>query len=174
MMNTCKLEDIFRFAIEMEEQGKIFYDTVSTYTEDQKIKKLFGYLKDQEEKHAKTFLKFYNLYSKKKLSFSLNEHSAEVLDVLLRGLLLPDISEVRDTLAKNKNEDIISIIRISMDVEINTVIFYQRLKEIIGEEETDKALDKIIKEEESHLVKLKNLRADLDPLYASLEYGKFF
>jgi rubrerythrin len=158
----------------MEEQGKIFYDTVSTYAEDQKTKKLFDYLKDQEEEHAKTFLKFCNLYSKKKSSFSLDEHSEGVLDTLLRGLLLPDISEVRDTLAKKKSEGILSIIKIAMDVELNTIIFYQKLKEAIGEKETGEALHKIIKEEESHLVKLKNLRANLDPFYAGIEYGRFF
>jgi rubrerythrin len=61
-----------------------------------------------------------------------------------------------------------------MDVELNTIIFYQKIKEFIRSKQAKEALDKIISEEERHLVKLKNIRLDLDPSYAGIKYGKFF
>ena len=171
-MKTYNLEDIFKFAINMEGQGKVFYDAVSDNTEDKKAKELFSYLGKQETEHAKTFGRLYNIYAKKGSSFSADEHFEEVLDTLFRGLLVPDISEVRDALVRKKR--ITSIIKIGMDVELNTILFYKKLKESIGAGEAGKALEKIIAEEENHLVRLKNLRIDVDPFYAGIEYAKFF
>ena len=42
-----------------------------------------------------------------------------------------------------------------MDVELNTVIFYKRIKEVIKSQEVKSALDKILKEEEKHLIRLR-------------------
>lgn len=61
-----------------------------------------------------------------------------------------------------------------MEVEINTIIFYQKIKEMVKVKQVKQVLDKIIQEEERHLIKLKNIRLDLDPFYAAIKYGKFF
>ena len=173
-MNTYALEDIFKFAINTEEQGRQFYETASQCVRQKSVKNVFSYLARAEAKHARVFLKFCKIYAKKKSFFKVDEAFEEVLDGLLRGLSLPDISEVRDTLIKHRQEELISIIKIAMDVELNTILFYQKLKEGVRGVEPRAALDKIIKEEEQHLVKLKNLRLDCDPFYAGLKYGKFF
>jgi rubrerythrin len=173
-MKTYNLEDVFKFAINMEEQGRQFYEVAAQYARKKNIKNLFSYLAKAEVKHAKVFLKFHKIYAKKKTFFTVDETFEEVLDGLLRGLLLPDISEVRDMLLKRRRQELISIIKIAMDVELNTILFYQKLKEVLGRKQPKQALDKIIKEEEQHLIKLKNLRLDFDPFYAGLRYGKFF
>ena len=172
-MKTYKLEDIFKFAFNVEEHGKRFYQAASIYARDKDIKGLFLYLSKAEVKHAKIFLKFYKIYSKKNSFFPADERFEELLDTLFRGMLFPDISEIRDVLAK-KSKRILSILKIAMEVETNTIIFYQNIKELIRPAQVKLALDKIIKEEQKHLIKLKNLRVDLDPLYAGIQYGRFF
>lgn len=171
-MKTYKLEDIFKFAIDLEKQGERFYKIATDYTSKKETKELFTYLSRWEAKHALTFSKFQRVYLKKKLYFLADERFELLSEVLLRGMVFPDISEVRDKLKKEEN--IVSIIKMAMDVETNTILFYQRFKELLKQKELEKALDKIIREEENHLLKLKNLRLDLDPLYAGLKYGKFF
>lgn len=173
-MKSYNICDIFRFAINMEDQGKVFYENASLCTEDKRSAKLFSYLQKQEINHSKVFGRLKEAYSKKRVFFNVDNDFEEVVDTLLRGLLLPDISEVRDVLKKNRNSGLVSIIKIAMEVELNTIIFYKKLKEILKQKIIQKALDRIISEEESHLVELKNVRLDLDPLYAGLKYGKFF
>jgi rubrerythrin len=172
-MKTYKLEDIFKFACRTEEQGKVFYETTATSAQDKEIKDLFLYLSKAEITHAKTFLKFYNLYSKTHSTFPADERFEELLDVLLRGVLFPDISEMQSILTR-ENKRLVSILKLAMEVETNTIIFYRNIKEVIRTPEVKEALYIIIKEEEDHLIKLKNLRVDLDPLYAGIKYGKFF
>jgi len=171
-MKTYKLKDIFGFSVNVEEQGHNFYEKVTDCTGDKRIKKLFDYLGKQEVEHAKVFLKFHHLYSKGDTSIEAGDELIDVLDVVIRGLIFPDISEVRDSLAKE--EGLVNVLKIAMEVELNSIIFYQKVKDLIKSKQAKQALGKIINEEESHLVKLKDLRMDFDPLYAGLKYGKFF
>ncbi|MCQ9205659.1 MAG: ferritin family protein [Omnitrophica bacterium] len=171
-MKTYSLKSIFRFALNTEEKGNVFYQDVARYTQDKDIKKLFNYLSKQEIKHAKTFLKLYHSCADKKNIFLANPELSEVLDAIFRGLIFPDISEVRDSTVKK--DALVRILKIAMDVEINTIIFYDRMKECIKSYKIKEILSKIITEEEKHLVKLKKMRINLDPTYAKIIYGKFF
>ena len=173
-MKSYNLSDIFKFAINMEDQGEVFYENVSLYAKDKSSKNLFSYLQKQEMEHSRTFKRLSDSYAKKRIFFNVDTEFDEVIDTLLRGLLLPDISEVRDVLRKDRKDGLVSIIKIAMEIELNTIIFYKKLKEILKPKILKTVLDKIISQEESHLVKLKNVRLDLDPLYAGLKYGKFF
>lgn len=173
-MKTYKIEEIFRVAINLEEQGKSFYETSADYTDIKTIKTIFSNLAKAEVKHAKTFFKLYRIYSKKRVTFSADERFEELMDTFLRELIFPDISEVRDSLFKKDKDNLVAIIKIAMDIELNTIIFYQRIKELIRPIQVKKTLTKIIKEEEKHLINLKNLRLELDQLYAGIKYGKFF
>ena len=173
-MKSYKLEEVFRLAINMEEQGRNFYQAASQYARQKSIKNLFSFLAKEEVRHAKVFLKLYKIYARKKSFFPVDARLEEFLDTLLRGLLVPDIAEVRDALLKNNKSKLTALIRIAMDVELNTILFYQKLKEIVRGPAVKEALTKIIREEEKHLVRLKNVRLDLDPFYAGLQYGTFF
>ena len=171
-MKTYALRDIFKFIIAVEEEGNAFYKAVATATEGKLLKDLFISLSKQEVKHAKIFLKLYKSYDEKGVNFTAGEELSELLDTLMRGLLFPDISEVRDALRKKR--DLVSVIKIAMDVELNTILFYQRIKELLAQKQTKAILQKVIAEEEKHLIRLKNTRLEFDALYAGLRYGKFF
>jgi len=173
-MKTYKIEDIFRLSINLEEQGKKFYEVAAKEAEEKRIQNLFIYLARAEVKHAKTFFKLYKIYAKKNGTFPADERFDDFLDTVVRGLLFPDISEIRDTLSNKGKKNIINMVKIAMDIETNTIIFYQKIRELVRPLKIKEALNKIIKEEEKHLIKLKNLRLDLDPLYAGITYGKFF
>lgn len=173
-MSQHRLEEIFKFAFQVEIQGKKFYANVSGFAQKKQAQDVFAYLSKAEEKHARIFQNFFNIYVKKKTSFTADDGFAELLDALARGLLFPDLTEMQYILNKDEKENITAIIKIAMDVEVNTILFYQRIKERIRQKPVQNAVNKIIKEEESHLVDLRNLRLDLDPLYAGLQYGRFF
>lgn len=92
----------------------------------------------------------------------------------MRGMLFPDIGAAKDALGQTDRKPLVSLAKVAMDVETNTILFYQEMSSLIEEAETKNALSKIIKEEQDHLIKIKNIRVDLDPFYASVKYGRFF
>ena len=172
-MNTYALRDVFKFIIGIEEQGNAFYKLVAVSLSTRSLKDLFTYLAKQEVKHAKVFLKLYEKHAEKNAVFSASEELSEFLDTLTRGLFFPDLAEVRDAL-KNKKEAASAMVKIAMDVELNTILFYRQINELMASPEIKSVIDEVIGEEENHLARLKRARLDVDPLYAVLRYGKFF
>lgn len=173
-MKAYALADIFKFVVGVEEEGNVFYKTVAASMTVKRLKDLFTSLAAQEVKHAKIFLKLYKAHAGKNTDFSASEELSELLDTLTRGLLFPDLSEVRDTLAGKSRDAAVAVIRIAMEVELNTILLYRTIRELLAESQTKAVLDAVIQEEEKHLVRLKRVRLDIDPLYAGLRYGKFF
>ena len=61
-----------------------------------------------------------------------------------------------------------------MQTEKNSILLYSELSKLTRDKEQKKILEKITKEEKAHLVMVRGLRADFDPMYAALKFGRFF
>jgi rubrerythrin len=173
-MKTYKLEDVFKFAVDVEEQGIRFYDDAAMQAENGEAKDLFIWLAKQEMKHARRFLKFHNSYSRRGASFKADARLDGLLGTYMRGMLFPDLADVKEALGRKNRNPLLSLVKIAMEVETNSVLFYGEMKSILDEDETKDVLSKIIKEEQGHLIKLKALRLELDPYYTALKYGNWF
>ena len=57
MANVFAGNEIVEMGIQIEKNGKDFYDTVLAQTKDEKAKNIFKYLAGEEEKHIITFQK---------------------------------------------------------------------------------------------------------------------
>ena len=55
MGNVFSGSEIAEMGIQIEKNGKDFYNTLGTQSKDQKAKKVFEYLAQEEEKHIATF-----------------------------------------------------------------------------------------------------------------------
>lgn len=173
-MKTYKLEDIFGFAVEVEEQGQRFYEAASADAKTDEEKDLFAYLSKAETKHAKRFLKFQASYARKGGAVTADAHFSALLDTLMRGMIFPDRAKLREAIGQRDRNPLLSLIRIAMEVEANSVMFYQEMSSLLAEAEAKEALAKIVKEEQGHLIKLKQRRLEVDPYYAALKYGSWF
>jgi len=173
-MKTYQLEDIFKFAVDVEEQGKQFYDAGSLQAEKDEVKDLFAWLAKEEMKHAKKFLKFQKGYSRKGGSFKADARLDELLNTYMRGMIFPDPTDLQEVLGRKDRNPMLSLVKAAMGVETNSVLFYEEMKSLLGEEETKDALSRIIKEEQGHLIKLKGVRLELDPYYSAIKYGSWF
>ncbi len=173
-MKTCQLEDVFQFAVDVEEQGQRFYDAGSAQAEKDEVKDLFTWLAKEEMKHAKRFLKFQKSYSRKKKSFQADARLDGLLNTYMRGMIFSDLAGLKEVLGRKDRSPMLSLVRAAMDVETNSILFYEEMKSLLAEEETKDALSKIVKEEQGHLVKLKGVRLELDPYYSAIKYGSWF
>lgn len=173
-MKTYKLEDIFQFAVDVEEQGKRFYDAGSGQAEKDEVRDLFAWLAKEEMKHAKKFLKFQEAYSRKGGSFQADARLDGLLNTYMRGMIFPDLADLKEVLGRKDRNPMLSLVKAAMGVETNSILFYEEMKALLGEEETKDALSKIVKEEKGHLIKLKGVRLELDPYYSAIKYGSWF
>jgi rubrerythrin len=173
-MKTYQLEDIFKFAVDVEEQGKRFYEAGSLQAEKDEVKDLFAWLAKEEMKHAKKFLKFQKSYSRKGGSFKADARLDELLNTYMRGMIFPALTDLQEDLGRKDRNPMLSLVKAAMGVETNSVLFYEEMKSLLGEEETKDALSRIIKEEQGHLIKLKGVRLELDPYYSAIKYGSWF
>jgi len=173
-MKTYPLEDVFKFAVDVEEQGKRFYDAGSLQAEKDEVKDLFAWLAKEEMKHAKKFLRFQKAYSRKEESFKADARLDGLLNTYMRGMIFPDLPDLKEVLGRKDRNPMLSLVKAAMGVETNSILFYEEMKSLLGEEETKDALSKIIKEEQGHLIKLKGVRLELDPYYSAIRYGSWF
>jgi len=167
-MRVCTISDVCNWAIQIEQQGELFYEQASGYSDDKDLRKLLVYLKNQEIKHIRRFTALNNAFSKKKSPFTVDQQFENLLDAFMRGMAFFDVSEVRDKISRGKKAGTKDLLRLAMDVELNTLLFYQKLSEYIRSKPAKSALSAIIREEESHLIKLRNLRKEKDPLYGQI------
>lgn len=159
--------DIMAWAVNIEQQGEMFYEKALNVSTEKEAQKLFGYLRDQEIKHARRFAQLAKRPRRRKGSFRAEGQFEDLLDAFMRGMAFFDVSEVRGA-AVGRKDTLCKLLKLAMDVEINTLIFYQKIKEYMKEKPAKDTLNLIIREEEKHLIKLKNMRMEKDPLYAGL------
>jgi rubrerythrin len=92
----------------------------------------------------------------------------------MRGMIFPGLADLREVLGQKDHNPVLLLVRAAMGVETNSILFYEQMKALLGEEETKDALSKIVREEQGHLIKLKSMRLELDPYYSTLRYGRWF
>lgn len=160
-MKLYTLSDVFGFAVKIEERGEQFYRAALEYVRGDDAYKLFSLFARQEAAHAKVFLHFANKYSKDQNVFYEDEQVKQYLEVIIEGLFFPSRLSVEEMLNKTLNESkldyILSLVSIAINLEAKTILFYQKLQEIIDKKGIKDGLQKIIIEEERHLRKLKKM-----------------
>ncbi len=55
MVNIFSPQEILRIAVKVEEKGRNLYGELETNTKNEKLKKIWKYLKEQEELHREIF-----------------------------------------------------------------------------------------------------------------------
>jgi len=149
-----KPSEIFQFAIRIEENGELFYKTISQKIDSQEVKELFGVLANEETEHRKTYE---SMLSKIESYDPPETYPGEYYDYL-RAYADNHIFP-REKFSK-EIENITnaeSALNFAMAREIESILYYQELKNIVPESEKPK-IDKIIAEERKHYVKLSGCK----------------
>lgn len=146
------LKDICEIAIKIEKNGEKVYRNAQMEVKDPELKKLLGWMADEEAKHANWFE---NL--SKNFNFPVQHPQIEALG---KSLLEDSVGSQSFSLSENKLIKEASfnwVIDQSIEFEKDTIIFYEMLREFIGDNEILKQLELIISEEQRHINKLSML-----------------
>jgi rubrerythrin len=154
-----RASEIFDMAVGVEEQGIAFYQAAQTVIPSQ-IDDVLNYLIDQQRVHAETFLR---MKEEVKDDFLLPEsypgERANYMNSFTRDQVFFDPLQA---LKQFKNvADELDAIRIAVDYERRSILFYAWIKQIVRKSEAD-VIDKIIAEEHLHISRLLKLRQEIE------------
>jgi len=163
MAVTFNADEIFEMAEEIERNGAGFYRDAAKITADGKTKKMLLDLAAMEDGHLKTFQQM-----RKELKDQ--EKEQVVFDPDNEGMLyLQSMADSHGAEGKKSvllkltgKETIKEVLETAVGAEMNSVVFYTGLKELVPSGLARDRVETIIKEEMGHLAILKLKLAELD------------
>ncbi len=153
-MGLFNISEVFEFAIQIEETGENFYRKVANQTTDDNVKKVFTFLADQEINHKKIFQEMSAKYDKYEPPESYSGEYFAYLKSYVENLIFNKNKEKEILDAK----DVSSVIDFATRIELDSILYYQDVKEFLSQSQT-KDIEKIIEEEKKHFIMLSNMKA---------------
>ncbi len=155
MYSTKELIDI---AIGIEETGFYFYSTFKNKFRDESFKKIFQFLADEELRHKDVFSGM--LKELKDTQGLFTEEYYSYLKAIGTTRVFSnkdDIDKIAPSLHKPSD-----IIKIAMDAERDSIVWYSELKEIYRDDvKSLDILERLINEERKHVLTLLDLKEKL-------------
>ncbi len=154
MSMEYSIQEIIRFAIEIEKDGEFFYNTFAKNSEEPKFSGLFNKLKEEEIKHRGIY---------ENLLDSLGPDTNEYLFHLENEYVAYLHSFIENTIFDKNNIDILlkqltsvqKIIEHAISKENESIDFYTKMKELLSQGNM-KIVDEIISEEYKHIEILRS------------------
>ena len=153
-MSLFEPSEVFQFAIRIEENGEKFYRQMVQKFEDPKVKELFSYLADEEVKHKKTYEEMVSKIEKYEPFETFPGEYFAYLRAYADKIIFTQ-KEFDEEIAKIK--DINAALDYAINAELNSILYYQEVKNLVSENQRS-TIDKIIEEERRHFVKLSEIK----------------
>lgn len=166
-------KSIIDYAMTQEREGMTFYNKASRKFKNQELKKLFAKLATEEKKHLESFRSLKAEVTQKNVDERFRSTGVGAyLEALIREGLFPKDDGL------SKRIDGIDSVReacvLAMQAEKNAILLYSELAKASKDKGQKKMFDQLIREEKSHVTMVGQVRADYDPAYAALKFGRFF
>jgi len=153
-MSLFEPSEVFQFAIRIEENGEKFYRQMVQKFEDPKVKELFSYLADEEIKHKKIYEEMVSKIEKYEPFETFPGEYFAYLRAYADKIIFTQ-KEFDEEIAKIK--DINAALDYAINAELNSILYYQEVKNLVSENQRS-TIDKIIEEERRHFVKLSEIK----------------
>jgi rubrerythrin len=164
---------VFDFAMKAEKDGMDFYTQAARKFKEPELRDLFLKLAKEETKHLETFVGLKARAEKKGADLCFRtEQAGDYLEAILREGFFPKGDSMTRRLAGVGSVG--EACAIAMDAEKNAVLLYSELAKLSREKEQKKVFEDLAKEERSHITMVGTARADHDPAYAAMKFGRFF
>jgi len=159
MIDTVKIQTInsieaaIDVAIRVEQAGRDFYAKAREAARDPRCRTLFSFLAAEEERHLGAYRAMMEdvtggAFQQDVLVGEYGMYVEMLGREITGGLTLDECTSLEDTLD------------MAVTLEKNTLLFYNELARLAKDEALREAVERIIKEEQGHLVKLADFRAD--------------
>lgn len=150
--------EIFDIAVQIEKNGENFYRKAAATASDPTLRKLLLWLADAEVQHRETFLELKATLSQREEDLWI----AEMSGTFLRNAV-DDHAFSLDDIDFNSVHDKQSLIRIALELEHDSITFYELVSSFVDDPQTLQHLQRIIAEEREHIELLEQRRQSLRP-----------
>lgn len=149
--------EVYQIAISVEENGEMFYREVCKRFDekrDDNIIKLFNFLADAETLHKNTFEEMLSTFEEYEIEQSFPEEYFVYLKKYIGNNLF-----TKEALKRSISKMVIvdDVIEFAKRRELDTILFYQEIKNLVPEEQKEK-IDYLIEQERDHFKRLSDLQ----------------
>lgn len=158
MGNVFSGNEIVEIGIQIENNGRDFYNTLTTKTKKENAKEIFKYLAGEEEKHIATFKKILDSVGKYEPP---EAYPGEYFAYMnrLAGEYIFTQKDKGSKLAKETKDDS-EAVQMGIGFEKDSITFYDGMKKVVPEYD-HKILNELIAQEQGHLRQLTELKKGL-------------
>jgi rubrerythrin len=158
MPEIFKAAEILKTAIRIEENGIIFYREMLNKFKAQELQEIFSFLADEDERHRKIFEE---MLSKTEQYEMTDSYSGEY-EAYLHAFADEHVFSKEKTgqLMANKVKDIKEAIQFGIEVELDSINYYQEIKRFVSDYQKT-VIEKIVDEERGHFLKLSGIKKSL-------------
>ncbi len=157
-------DEIFQIAIEIEDNGRIFYEKAREFVDDKDVKELFSYLALQESEHKKTFLAMKSDLPDSSRETTLWDPDNET-DQYLKMMADMNVFNNKESLEGRLAEisDLPQALRLAIQFEKDSILFYLFMQDFTTDASGKDRINALIGEEKAHLRELaRRLRKHSD------------
>ena len=148
-----------RLGMEIETRGKEFYRVAYEQASQQEQKDLFLFLMQEEVQHLETFTKMFNIIAARKEASSaeylFDADTSRYLTVLAESHVFPKKDQAQAVIGELKT--VKAILQTAMQAEKDSVLLYDEMAIHSKFEESRKIFTVLKAEEQSHVVKLREM-----------------
>lgn len=155
MGNIFSAPEVVEMGIQIEKNGRDFYSGAIALIKSDKPKDIFTYLAGEEEKHIMTFEAMLLDVKKYEPSEAYPGEYFAYLKALAKGYVFTKEGKGKEIAKNVKSQD--NAIELGIGFEKDSILFYQGMKQIVLEDEHE-VIQKLIEQEQKHLLKLYELR----------------
>ncbi|MEK6647657.1 MAG: ferritin family protein [Candidatus Firestonebacteria bacterium] len=152
--------EIVELGVQIEKNGKDFYNTLAAKFKDEKVKEICKFLAEQEEKHIGIFSKILESVDKSASQprESYAGESSAYMNALANGNVFTQKNKGNEVAKAVKNEK--DALDVALGFEKDSIVFFEGMKKIIPQK-NHKSINWLIEEEQKHIVQLFDLRNKL-------------
>ena len=158
MGNIFAGSEIVEIRIQIEKNGRDFYNTLEKKSKNQRASEMFKYLAGEEEKHIKIFQEILDKTEKyEPIGLYADEYFAYMNALASEYVFTKENKgeEIAKTIESDKEA-----VNMGIGFEKDSIIFYEGMKKAVPEYDL-KIVDELIMQEQRHLRILSDLKKDL-------------
>jgi len=155
MIFNFNAAEVFKIAVEIEENGKRFYEQSLTCIDDPEVKKLFEELAREEVEHKKKFQSILAELPKEAAAptvFDPDNQEAQYIKMMADQHVFAKSSSVDSKVCELR--DMRDALRLAIDFEKDSVIFFLSMQDATDNKKGKDLINLLVKEEQEHLRRL--------------------
>ena len=155
MIYGFNVNEIFQIAIDIEGNGKHFYEKSMDLVDDPNVKELLAFLAQEEAEHIKTFTELKARLPKAATEDTIWDPENEMnryLQMMADMHVFRSDFDVEKELSQVKNPE--DVLKLGIQFEKDSIIFFLTMQDAAGEKEGRELIGQLVNEEKKHLNKL--------------------